>query len=281
MEAPPEERGLFRGNVEEFNDAVVSAYLQRQSKPSKDGRVELDLSMQRIRVLRPLQLSAPQVTSLDMNGNFLPALHPAAFDAFRLENLNMGANDLTEFTVLPSLTALRSLCLSYNKIKRLHDGFARLSQLEELQLRKNKIDALDMEMFRASAHSLRYLSLACNCIASLPPPRSPLVFPRLAFLCLFGNRIDDAHRTIELLAQLAPNVERLFLSGNHFAADREYRLAAVAAWPKLQWLDWIFVTPEERLAATHHVGRKRKQEASSGEPNKIAADDNTHQPTRT
>lgn len=259
----PEERGLFRGNVAEFNDATVTAFLQRPVKgvtPPPPSPVELDMSMQKIRALNALQVRAPQVTSLDLNGNFIPALHPHAFDAFTLESLNIGANELKEFTVLPSLTRLRSLCLNSNKITHLGEDFSALSQLEDLQVRKNKIESLDFSILRSSAGTLRHLTLACNCLASVTAPAG-LVFSRLTFLGLFGNRLQDPQALIELLSQLAPNLERLILSGNRYVADREYRLLAAAAWPKLQWLDWQHVTPQEQQAATQIAGRKRKTTA--------------------
>lgn len=255
----PEERGLFRGNVSEYNDANVTSF-QRPAKGAPTGSVELDLSMQRIRALQALQISAPQVTALDLNGNFIPTLHPHAFDAFRLETLNLGANELKEFPIFPSLTGLRSLCLNSNKLTHLGADFRALSQLEDLQARKNKVEVLDFGILGSSSASLRYLSLACNCLTTIAAPAG-LVFPKLVFLGLFGNRLQDAHALVDQLSRLAPNLEKLILSGNRFVADRDYRLMVTAAWPKLQWLDWQYVTEQERQAASQVAGRKRKATA--------------------
>jgi Leucine-rich repeat (LRR) protein len=99
----------------------------------------------------------------------------------------------------------------------------------------NRINRIDL-IFR--------LSLSCNqltSICSLPH------LDKLSFLGLFGNSLHNSEEIETVLKIQCPNLETLFVSGNPFVTKvSHYRKILVFSLPKLKWLDWIYVSPQER-----------------------------------
>jgi len=72
--------------------------------------------------------------------------------------------------------------------------------------------------------------------------------PQLEALGFFGNlhlaTEQGIQELIQVFAKRAPNLKELILSAA--SAETEYRKALIIAFPSLQWIDFKFVTEEER-----------------------------------
>jgi Leucine-rich repeat (LRR) protein len=80
-----------------------------------------------------------------------------------------------------------------------------------------------------------------NSISSLP------YLDKLSFLGLFGNSLHNNEEIETVLKMQCPNLEILFVSGNPFVTKvSHYRKTLILSLPKLKWLEWSYVSPEER-----------------------------------
>ncbi len=264
--AKAEERGLFRGALDALNDPIFAAIKDKQKdearrkRPSAaDSKIEVDLSMQRLRTIPALSVKDDDVEGLDLNGNFISSIEANAFASLRLAKLNLGSNDLVQAPSVASLPLLRELYLNSNRLTSLSSDFQTLSHLVVLDLRKNKLDSFDLAVLAGSRYSLHKLSLSCNRLVSFKTPEG-VVFDQLSFLGLFGNRLSAYRPVVDGLSSGCPQLTKLLLSGNGYTATAEYREYVLRQLGSVQWLDWQFVLPDERQRLEAGGARKRKAE---------------------
>ncbi len=116
--------------------------------------------------------------------------------------------------------------LSSNFITAIPQHLSLVTRLRVLDLRKNQISAMEN---LTNLPLLEELSLSCNKITHINPAAVCLC-PRLRFLGLFGNRLENLANTLDVLARSFPNVKELLLNANPCAplADDAYRAAVLA-----------------------------------------------------
>jgi Leucine-rich repeat (LRR) protein len=186
--------------------------------------------------------AVPDIYEIDLHSNFISKIPETFFRPFiSLKVLNLGANELKHIPNLRGLTCLTELYLNNNKIESLHH-LDFLPQLQILDLRANRIESVTGLQ---NNQNLQRLSLSCNRLTniSLLPH-----LEKLTFLGLFGNSLHDADEVETALKTHCPNLEVLLVSNNPFVHKAtNYRISLVTSLPKLNWLDWTYVTRQERF----------------------------------
>jgi hypothetical protein len=133
------------------------------------------------------------------------------------------------------------------KVKGQPKSLASLKYLESLNLWGMSIS--DISCLPSTTPNLRILSLVVNEISDI----SCLVdLPLLTEVYLRENRISDWEIVWDSLSPLT-ELTSLYLAGNPIASDESYRSMAISMFPRLQTLDGIEITEEDRLdAAKRH-----------------------------
>lgn len=101
------------------------------------GLDRTDTSWQDIQLLAPY---LPELRTLELAGNGIDSLHTSGSDVLaRLEELNLGSNDLTSFHDLATLPALKRLHLSHNAIAHIAPSQRPFTVLEHVSLTGNPL----------------------------------------------------------------------------------------------------------------------------------------------
>eukprot|EP01102_Stenamoeba_stenopodia_P001820 TRINITY_DN11653_c0_g1_i2.p1 TRINITY_DN11653_c0_g1~~TRINITY_DN11653_c0_g1_i2.p1 ORF type:complete len:310 (+),score=89.83 TRINITY_DN11653_c0_g1_i2:2-931(+) len=255
------------GKGEEGGSVVVRK--RRRVKARGDGAT-LRLSNNRLNSFEHFEDdSFHQVTEVDLCGNFISFVDFNAFASFtRIRVLDIGANRLKTIpAAIRDLVELEELKLNNNLIERIasetpqttsssstiDDGGSnqvlfRLTRLEILDLKSNRISVLENLTHNTA---LKRISLSCNKVSEIKDVSLPESMPQLEALGFFGNigltTDKGIERLIEAFSKRAPNLKELILSAAN--AKTPYRDALIAAFPSLQWLDFKYVTREERERA--------------------------------
>ncbi|KAM9372983.1 LOW QUALITY PROTEIN: malignant fibrous histiocytoma-amplified sequence 1 homolog, partial [Phaethornis superciliosus] len=131
---------------------------------------EVDLSMQRLRVLPPAVLSSPALESLDLDRNKLRSITGIS----RLRNLKkliLSKNEVVDFpNEIQSLGCLENLQLNQNQIRVIPERvFSHLPRLKHLCLNNTPLGALPRDL-AACQGSLQYLNISNNLFQTFPQP---------------------------------------------------------------------------------------------------------------
>lgn len=192
--------------------------------------------------------AGPSIRVLDLSGNRLPALPPAAAALAGLQRLQLSRNLLTEdavpwqalrqlsrlsalamdhnrLTAVPpglcKLRALRRLSLAGNAIRSLPEAFGELRALEWLDISHNRLSALGDELARCCC--LEELNLASNSLRTVPTSLAEL--RKLKVLVLDNNALSTfPGEVLRRCAELAT----LGLHGNELTVED---LRQVDGWP--------------------------------------------------
>ncbi|XP_042565653.1 leucine-rich repeat-containing protein 9 [Clupea harengus] len=161
-----------------------------------------------------------------------------------LEVLHLSHNGITNLAnvQLSRLTNLKALFLQGNDIS-LVEGLEGLTTLQELVLDHNRIRVLTENSF-FSQTSLLELNLSENRLKDLTHLQ-PL--PRLRRLFLSMNKLEDLTELEKL--EVLPSLIELSVTGNPVARRSLHRPAVVLRLSRLQVLDGLMVTLEERTRA--------------------------------
>nr|XP_020446740.1 leucine-rich repeat-containing protein 9-like isoform X2 [Monopterus albus] len=161
-----------------------------------------------------------------------------------LEVLHLSHNGISNMAnlQLSRLTNLKALFLLDNEISQV-EGLEGLHQLRELVLDRNRIKALAENSFIAQ-NALLELHLAENRIRELNH-LNPLIELRKLFLDL--NKLQDVTELDKL--EVLPSLTDLSVVGNPVAQKSLHRPAVVLRLSRLQVLDGVMVTLEERTRA--------------------------------
>ncbi|TMS21605.1 Leucine-rich repeat-containing protein 9 [Larimichthys crocea] len=161
-----------------------------------------------------------------------------------LEVLHLSHNGISNMAnlQLSRLTNLKALFLQGNEISQV-EGLEGLQQLRELVLDKNRIKALAENSFIAQ-NVLLELHLAENRIRELSH-LDPLTELRKLFLGM--NKLQDITELEKL--EVLPSLVELSVVGNPVARNSLHRPAVVLRLSRLQVLDGVMVTLEERTRA--------------------------------
>ncbi|KAG7238506.1 hypothetical protein INR49_030779 [Caranx melampygus] len=161
-----------------------------------------------------------------------------------LEVLHLSHNGISNMAnlQLSRLTNLKALFLQGNEISQV-EGLEGLHQLRELVLDRNRIKALAENSFIAQKVLLE-LHLAENRIRELNH-LSPMTELRKLFLGM--NKLQDVSELDKL--EVLPSLTELSVVGNPVARNSLHRPAVVLRLSRLQVLDGVMVTLEERTRA--------------------------------
>ncbi|XP_041810349.1 leucine-rich repeat-containing protein 9 [Chelmon rostratus] len=161
-----------------------------------------------------------------------------------LEVLHLSHNGISNMAnlQLSRLTNLKALFLQGNEISQV-EGLEGLHQLRELVLDKNRIKAVANNSF-ISQNVLLELHLAENRIRELSH-LDPLTELRKLFLGM--NKLQDITELNKL--EVLPSLTELSVVGNPVAKNSLHRPAVVLRLSRLQVLDGVMVTLEERTRA--------------------------------
>uniref|UniRef100_A0A3B3D7C6 Leucine rich repeat containing 9 n=1 Tax=Oryzias melastigma TaxID=30732 RepID=A0A3B3D7C6_ORYME len=161
-----------------------------------------------------------------------------------LEVLHLSHNGISNMAnlQLSRLTNLKSLFLQGNEISQV-EGLEGLQQLRELVLDRNRIKALARNSFAAQSELLE-LHLEYNRIRELNH-LDPLVELRKLFLGM--NKLQDVSELEKL--EVLPSLTELSVIGNPVAQNSLHRPAVLLHLCRLQFLDGVMVTLEERTRA--------------------------------
>ncbi|XP_053191128.1 leucine-rich repeat-containing protein 9 [Scomber japonicus] len=161
-----------------------------------------------------------------------------------LEVLHLSYNGISNMAnlQLSRLTNLKALFLQGNEISQV-EGLEGLHQLRELVLDRNRIKALAENSFIAQSVLLE-LHLAENRIRELNH-LNPLAELRKLFLGM--NKLQDITELDKL--EVLPSLTELSVVGNPVARNSLHRPAVVLRLSRLQVLDGVMVTLEERTRA--------------------------------
>ncbi|XP_070776726.1 leucine-rich repeat-containing protein 9 [Enoplosus armatus] len=161
-----------------------------------------------------------------------------------LEVLHLSHNGISNMAnlQLSRLTNLKALFLQGNEISQV-EGLEGLHQLRELVLDRNRIKALADNSFTAQ-NVLLELHLAENRIRELNH-LDPLTELRKLFLGM--NKLQDVAELDKL--EVLPSLTELSVVGNPVARNSLHRPAVVLRLSRLQVLDGVMVTLEERTRA--------------------------------
>ncbi|GLD62379.1 leucine-rich repeat-containing protein 9-like protein, partial [Lates japonicus] len=161
-----------------------------------------------------------------------------------LEVLHLSHNGISNMAnlQLSRLTNLKALFLQGNEISQV-EGLEGLHQLRELVLDKNRIKALSENSFIAQSILLE-LHLAENRIRELNH-LDPLTELRKLFLGM--NKLQDITELDKL--EVLPSLTELSVVGNPVARNSLHRPAVVLHLSRLQVLDGVMVTLEEKTRA--------------------------------
>lgn len=149
------------------------------------------------------------LTTLDLSNNYIDEIPDGLFNGVsNLENLSLSSNFLRKIPKGISLSCLKKLYLSYNRIETT-SGLGNLTGLQSLSLRGNNITFFTECVF-ANLTNLRELDLAENNIQHFVP--SALAnLAKLKFFNLNFNRIGNVD---ELYLRNDFSLEQLYLKGN-------------------------------------------------------------------
>ncbi|KAG9390740.1 Leucine-rich repeat [Carpediemonas membranifera] len=150
--------------------------------------------------------------------------------------LYMKGCGITRIADFEPFVKLEVLYLNNNKISEL-TGLDTLRRLRGLFVQKNRISSL-----RGS--SIRHMKF-------------------LEELNLEDNQLTDFEETLDAIRHLS-SLRTLVLMGNPFTPARPYRLAVIDAFPALDILDFIPVTPVERARATRLLGDVKEHTVAFG-----------------
>ncbi|XP_070836208.1 leucine-rich repeat-containing protein 9 isoform X2 [Chaetodon trifascialis] len=161
-----------------------------------------------------------------------------------LEVLHLSHNGISNMAnlQLSRLTNLKALFLQGNEISQV-EGLEGLHQLRELVLDRNRIKALANNSF-ISQKVLLELHLAENRIRELSH-LDPLTELRKLFLGM--NKLQDTTELTKL--EVLPSLTELSVVGNPVARNSLHRPTVVLRLSRLQVLDGVMVTLEERTRA--------------------------------
>lgn len=171
---------------------------------------------------------------------------------------NLGVTELPDrWQAMQMLTAVHA---SRNKLRTSPPSFAQLSNLEELDLRKNELSYVPLEIL--SLPKLRVLNLSDNRITSLDGVDQ---LSGLESLDISFNRVRHLPQGLSSL----PRLKTLDLSANSLAGfplqDGDYpvleelRLSGnpISFVPSQLWshpkLEWLYLDPEQAKAVPAHV----------------------------
>ncbi|XP_071617680.1 malignant fibrous histiocytoma-amplified sequence 1 homolog [Heliangelus exortis] len=142
----------------------------RACQEQKHPLGEVDLSMQRLRVLPPAVLSNPALESLDLDRNKLRTI-PGISKLGNLKKLILSKNEIVDFpSEIQSLVCLEKLQLNQNQIRVIPEGiFSHLPRLKHLRLNNNRLGALPKDL-AACQGSLQYLNISNNLFRTFPQP---------------------------------------------------------------------------------------------------------------
>lgn len=146
-----------------------------------------------------------QDTTVELAYKGYKRLEPAYAGRKDIQKLLLNANELTTVdTTLMSLTGLRYLELSDNKLAELPEGINAWQQLQVLHLSGNRLTELPQSM--ASLKKLYHLNLSYNLLRSLPPVLDRM--SGLRELNLIGNPLPATE--VEAWQKAHPNVKVLW-----------------------------------------------------------------------
>ena len=152
-----------------------------------------------------LWLQFPEITQLNLAGNWLREIPPEIERLSKLESLNVADNCLTELpSQLSSLRNLRSLNVSGNLLSTFPDFLCKLSNLAGLALSSNRLAIVPGEIWKL--FRLESLRLDRNQLKSIPVQVGQLT--RLRKLTLDHNRLAALPLEIGSLTNLKDFEER-------------------------------------------------------------------------
>uniref|UniRef100_A0A1B0BJG8 PPM-type phosphatase domain-containing protein n=1 Tax=Glossina palpalis gambiensis TaxID=67801 RepID=A0A1B0BJG8_9MUSC len=122
------------------------------------------------------QISASPVPQklcqVNISNNYFTELPKWLNECERLENLNASHNQLqkiTDFILTSKTSALKSLNLSYNRLRIIERLSGRFVTLQSLQLQSNELQLLTDNLFSITYKCLKELNISCNKLQVLPP----------------------------------------------------------------------------------------------------------------
>uniref|UniRef100_A0A1A9W036 PPM-type phosphatase domain-containing protein n=1 Tax=Glossina brevipalpis TaxID=37001 RepID=A0A1A9W036_9MUSC len=121
------------------------------------------------------QISASPVPQklceVNISSNYFIELPKWLNECERLENLNASHNQLqkiTDFILTSKTSTLKSLNLSYNRLRIIEKLSGRFVTLQSLQLQSNELQLLTDNLFSITNKSLKELNISCNKLQVLP-----------------------------------------------------------------------------------------------------------------
>ncbi|CAN8011885.1 unnamed protein product, partial [Ixodes pacificus] len=158
-----------------------------------------------------------------------------------LRVLLLSGNRIEEFSGLETLTSLEILSASNNLIKSAR-GLEGLKELCILNLSSNQVSCLGSELSRLTQLTELYVEknkvTSIDCLQELP---------NLKKLFLSNNFIKSLDDAANLMS--CPSLLHLSLKGCPVTRLQGYRQALLTGLPQLKYLDYSFITEEERRRA--------------------------------
>lgn len=157
------------------------------------------------------------------------------FDFVNLVELDFGINGLTHFPNIAAATQLKRLYLNNNSIPDIDvDQLSHLHQLQVLDLRRNKLTALELP---DSMATLTFFSISQNDVEEIGYIPD---LPVLEKLCLFGNLHLSRQKVVTLL-QKTPAIQALHVGGTGISdmpyASAEQEKDIIELVPNIRQLD--------------------------------------------
>ena len=160
------------------------------------------------------------VCILYLNRNFLTHCM-FRFSFPHLVELDLGINGLSHFPLVGQALSLKRLFLGNNEIQEIDlNELKSLTQLEVLDLRRNRIRVLELPSSMTSLITLSISQNQVSLIKSLP------LLHQLKKLCIFGNK-RLSYEMVRTLLKSTPSIHTAFVGGTGIA-------------------DMPFPTPEQR-----------------------------------
>lgn len=178
-----------------------------------------------------ISCSIPTMSALQLRNNKLGSINSSVFHlCANVKDLDLQQNqiDSTDEGAFRSMKDLKVLTLSDNRLRSVPAATRSLPNLMELDLSKNKINALHCDDF-ANMTKLRRLKLNANSISSLPS----CVFKdvtKLEVLKLQNNSISKLNRTFQMYL---PNLKQLHLNSNKLVAINHGEFAGLRSLQNL------------------------------------------------
>lgn len=104
---------------------------------------------------------------------------------------------------------------------------------------------------------ISWIDISHNQLESIGAALTP--FPNLKVLYLHGNKMTKLRPLLEDISRSCPNLLKLTLFGNPVEEKKAYRWIVAHAFPRLQSLDFIRVTPRDRDLAKVWARMHRRQ----------------------